>query len=165
MTREVPVTKGLIALVDDGDYALVAGRAWQAHIKPHTSYARLNLWNGGNQQKVWMHRLIMQAPLGLVVDHINHNGLDNRRENLRIVTQAENMKNRRPGCTPGGRPNHGPGARYIVWEADRQRFQVNIFVDGRIRHFGRFRVLAAAVAARDNALETLGMPQVLQATG
>lgn len=45
-------------------------------------------------KKIYLHRFLMDSPEGLIVDHINHQTLDNRRENLRVVTHSENMKNR-----------------------------------------------------------------------
>lgn len=69
-------------------------------LKWHLSDTGYAVWRGikdGKKQTIRMHRLIMNAPKGLVVDHINHNTLDNRKVNLRIVTQSENMRNKDRG--------------------------------------------------------------------
>jgi type IV secretory pathway VirD2 relaxase len=55
-------------------------------------YARATINRGGRYQYVYMHRLVMDAPPGHVVDHINGDTLDNRRENLRIITAQENSR-------------------------------------------------------------------------
>lgn len=71
------------AIVDDDDYDRVSKYKWHYS----NGYAVTNF---GYR----MHRLIMLPPHDLVIDHINHNRLDNRRENLRVCTQLENSRNR-----------------------------------------------------------------------
>jgi hypothetical protein len=106
MTAEIPLSAqkrrnsknlGLVALVDDEDYAWLCQWNWSA-----VSTHRLN---GGyamrrdNQsgKTILMHRLILGAPEGIEVDHINGSGLDNRRANLRLVTLQQNRQNRSKG--------------------------------------------------------------------
>lgn len=77
-------------LIDRGDLELVSDYKW--HIND-SGYA---VWRGikdGRKQTVRMHRLITACPTDKVVDHINHNTLDNRRSNLRVCTQSDNMRN------------------------------------------------------------------------
>ena len=82
---------GLTVLADDEDGAIVGSHRW---------YATPNVMGGfyaaahPGKTTVYMHRLIMAAPRGRQVDHINHDTLDNRRENLRIVTNRQNNENR-----------------------------------------------------------------------
>jgi len=82
-TRRIPLTRGLFALVDDEDYPWLSAVPWFASPVVNTTYARRK--PGG-----YMHRAILNAPEGLEVDHINGNGLDNRRRNLRLVTHRQN---------------------------------------------------------------------------
>jgi hypothetical protein len=106
MTAEIPLSTqkrrnsrnlGLVALVDDEDYLWLRQWNWSA-----VSTQRLN---GGyamrrdNQsgKTILMHRIILDAPEGIEVDHINGNGLDNRRANLRLVTVQQNRQNRSKG--------------------------------------------------------------------
>jgi hypothetical protein len=88
--KEIPVGKlgTVFALVDDADAELVLAYKWFLNC----GYAKANI----KGEVVGMAPLIMNRPKGMVVDHINHNRLDNQRSNLRICTQAENMRNRRP---------------------------------------------------------------------
>jgi len=92
--------------VDDEDYKLVSQYKWQEAKairkgKYYTSYALAKTCGSNKTRKtISMHRLIMNTPANLVVDHINHNGLDNRKENLRNITRSENQKNLRPGSQP-----------------------------------------------------------------
>lgn len=102
------LTQGRSALVDDEDYERLTTLKWQwdkgngerARNNPdHIGYAGRQIRTGppidGKRQrkKQWMHRIIMNCPRGLLVDHINGNGLDNRKENLRIVTVTVNNNN------------------------------------------------------------------------
>jgi hypothetical protein len=87
----IKITNGE-AQIDSDDYELVSKYKW------HRNDLGYAVWRGivdGKKQTIRMHRLIMGAPKGMVVDHINHDTLDNRKSNLRICLQAENMRNRR----------------------------------------------------------------------
>ncbi|MFA5715383.1 MAG: HNH endonuclease signature motif containing protein [Candidatus Paceibacterota bacterium] len=85
--------KGYFSEIDDADLILVQSVNWQVLHSGNTSYASGITKIGDIKKPVLMHRLIMGCPFGTVVDHINGNGLDNRRENLRIVTHKENSQN------------------------------------------------------------------------
>jgi hypothetical protein len=82
----LPLSRGKCALIDESDVALVSGRRWHAMPSNVTWYAR-------SSDGVYLHRLLTECPDGLEVDHVNHNGLDNRRANLRVCTHTENMRN------------------------------------------------------------------------
>jgi len=79
---------GKFALVDDEDYELVNKYRWTLHSR---GYITVNI----NKNRVYMHRIIMNPKTGDVVDHINHDKLDNRKCNLRICTQSQNIMNSR----------------------------------------------------------------------
>ena len=83
------------ALVDAGDYHLVAPYKWYAVQDYHNIYAATNIRKGNKYTNKRMHRLILNAKKGEIVDHINRDGLDNRRQNLRIVNFAQNRMNAR----------------------------------------------------------------------
>jgi len=96
--RKIPLTKGLFAIVSPEDYGRLADFKWYADKRDNTWYA--NRWarskaNPAKQYRVRMHREVLSTPNNLFVDHQNHNGLDNRRSNLRIATLAENGCNKR----------------------------------------------------------------------
>lgn len=94
--KEIPLTKGKTALVDDEDYELLSKRKWQAHKgnRSNNWYARRITSKNGRILTIIMHRLIMNAPDEMVVDHIDHNGLNNQKANLRLCTKAQNFCNR-----------------------------------------------------------------------
>jgi hypothetical protein len=92
MTKRIYVGPGRYALVDDEDAERVARVDWfPAHGR--TVYAKTGSTTIGANRRL-MHRLIMRAEVGTIIDHINGNGLDNRKENLRFVTASENALNR-----------------------------------------------------------------------
>ena len=90
--RLIPLTQDKYAIVDEEDYEWLCKCKWYAQRVGKDYYAR----NRRKEGLVSMHRVILNAPKGLVVDHINHNTLDNRRKNLRLCTWAQNNQNRRP---------------------------------------------------------------------
>ena len=96
MTRLIPLSRGLSATIDECDYPLVAGRSW--HAVPIRS--NLGRYYARAGTGTLMHRVLMGLKLGdgLQVDHINMDGLDNRRVNLRVCTNAENHRNGKPLC-------------------------------------------------------------------
>ena len=95
--KEIPLTQGKVALVDDEDFEVLKLHKWFVIDQGcGINYAVRNTPTGlkkPRQRCVRMHRVIMGTPNGLETDHINGNGLDNRRENLRILTHQENMQN------------------------------------------------------------------------
>ena len=93
--RVIPLTQGQFALIDDEDYENIINypHPWRADKSRYTFYAASWKNINGKQNTIRMQNLILTAPKGKLIDHINRNGLDNRRKNLRIVTQSENLKN------------------------------------------------------------------------
>jgi len=94
--RKIPLTKGKFAIVDPADYEHLSKYKWHAVRGSETYYAvrigRVSEKRCG--KNIWMHRVILGLDEGVMCDHINHNGLDNRRANLRPATRSQNMCNR-----------------------------------------------------------------------
>jgi hypothetical protein len=98
--KEIPLTQGFTAIVDDEDYDLVASVKWCAMRSATGVYAIRQVVVAKNKQSaILMHRLILQQMMEVLprarVDHKNGIGIDNRRENLRLATHSQNMANRR----------------------------------------------------------------------
>jgi len=91
MAREIHLNHGKIALIDDEDWDLVCGYSWYYFHDDHNEYAKAR--EPKTRREVRMHRLIMDAPRGVQVDHWNGNGLDNQRHNLRLCTNGQNRQN------------------------------------------------------------------------
>jgi hypothetical protein len=87
--RLIPLTKGKVAIVDAADYDWLSSFKWAANQKPGGIYACRHV----KRKNIFMHRMIMNAPVGKFVDHIDRNGLNNRRCNLRLCSFAENIRN------------------------------------------------------------------------
>jgi hypothetical protein len=90
----IPLTQGKFAMVDDADFDYIGQWKWRA-IKDH----KKDNYRAVREEKnrtIYIHRQIMNSPNGMDVDHCNHNGLDNQRNNLRICTHAENLRNQLP---------------------------------------------------------------------
>jgi len=93
---------GRIFLIDDEDVPLVKMLKWRVMSRKGraTSYVRANIRLGGKRTSIMLHRLLMglEHEDRREVDHINHDGFDNRRENLRIVTDIQQSMNKRKQC-------------------------------------------------------------------
>lgn len=86
--------------MDDADYDRLSNFRWRLH---SGGYVVRSVWLGGRNHSVYMHREIINPPDGMVIDHKNRNKTDNRRSNLRVCTQNENLCNsiRRAGQYKG----------------------------------------------------------------
>lgn len=84
--KEVILTNGMISLVDDEDFGMINKFRWYVD---SSGYAVKTI----NKDRDRMHRIIMEKPVGLIIDHINGNKLDNRKENLRLCSNKENIRN------------------------------------------------------------------------
>lgn len=87
---------GREVLYDEEDACHVVGKNWVVRVSGNTAYLQRCLYEEGSYAGYEsLHRLIAGCPEGMVVDHVNGNGLDNRRENLRICSQQQNLRNRK----------------------------------------------------------------------
>ena len=100
MSKKIPLTQGKFAIVDDKDYKKVSQYKWQYCLVGKNRDRGCVMWRGWQKERkrkqtIIMSRLIMDAPKGRVVDHKNGNTLDNRRGNLRICTNQQNLFNQK----------------------------------------------------------------------
>lgn len=148
--KEIKLTGGGIAIVDDADFEAVSAIKWRRADGPRTSYAmsvkiRGSRKTGFKYTYTGMHRLILGLSKndGIFVDHINGNGLDNRRENLRTCTRAENNRNKRP------KVRENTKYKGIVYQRDRKRWIAQIYVNKVRHHLGNFKSDLDAARAYD----------------
>lgn len=94
--KKISLTQGKFALIDDDDFEMINLFKWCAH-KAHKAYYAVAVHRDEDrkQRLILMHRLIMNASKGTIVDHINHDTLDNRKSNLRFCTHSQNIRNQR----------------------------------------------------------------------
>jgi hypothetical protein len=130
--REIPLTQGLVAIVDDDDYESLSAYKWHARILGTSRYAGRKVRTGKTFICVHMHRAILPAPIGMDVDHINGDGLDNRRCNLRIATRAQNLQNR------GAPKDNKSGYKGVCWHRKTRRWMAQITTAGKHRYLGVF---------------------------
>jgi hypothetical protein len=152
--KEIPLTRGYVAFVDDADYERVmAAGPWFAQLDKHTVYARRSIRLAANR---WtnqsLHRFLLSITDPRVpVDHINHNGLDNRRNNLRVCTPSQSATNKRK--------RRGLTSRFkgVCWNKSVRKWHAQIFVDGKKKHLGFFgSETDAAVAYYRVSIEHFG---------
>ena len=93
MSISIPLTKNHVALIDDEDFAEVSKHKWTLKETRFKKYAYRQYLKDGKKVQVLLHRFVSKCPDGMVVDHANGDGLDNRKSNLRVCTQSENLAN------------------------------------------------------------------------
>ncbi len=147
--RRIPLTQGKYAIVDPDDYKRLSKYKWYAKKCGKTFYASRTVWTGKNKKRIniTMHRQIINPPYPLVVDHINHNGLDNRKANLRPATRTQNNMNRL--CIKRkGSPSKYKG---VIWHKHTKKWNVQICYNGKRKTIGYFNDEIEAAKSYDKA--------------
>jgi hypothetical protein len=138
--RSIPLTQGKVAWVDQADYEMLSH--WRWFPTNGGAYATRNVRRGGTS---CMHRTIMLPDPGLHVDHINGDGLDNRRCNLRVCSCEENMHNLARSAA------NSSGYKGVSWFARDSRWVAHVRVEGRSTNLGYFDTPEEAARAYDQA--------------
>lgn len=150
--KEIALTRGYVAVVDDDDYEILSAHRWRASVMKPKRDGSVTVYGictttiaKGKEATQYLHRLILCAGMGTQVDHINGNGLDNRKNNLRICTCAENNRNRLP--------SHGGASKFkgVVWSKCWGKWRSTIRENGKKRHLGYFANEIDAANAYDVA--------------
>jgi hypothetical protein len=147
--KTIPLTQGQFAVVDDADYEALSQHKWCAEKKGRTYYAvrgRKRNERQSGRGNIKMHMVIAGTPPGHDTDHVDGNGLNNQRRNLRVVSHAHNLHNTT-------RKQHGCTSRFrgISWSARERRWRAAVQVDGRRIELGYFKCEFEAAAAYDAA--------------
>lgn len=135
----IPLTQGFTAFVDQADYHLVANYTWRAKRNGRTTYAISD--TGGKRS--WMHKVILQTDEK--VDHQDYDGLNNRRSNLQLCSNTENIRRKRPNL------NGTSKFKGVSWYHRTNKWQANIKFEGRSRALGHFDNEEDAARAYDAA--------------
>lgn len=148
---EIPLTKGQVALIDDADFDLVSKHKWHAKTSRNTYYAQTSTrLPDGRKGKLKMHRLLLGlTDRSVHVDHIDGNGLNNQRSNLRTCTGSENMRNR------GAASHNKSGFKGVTWHKKGGHWRATIRLNGKYTHLGYFDTPAEAHAAYCKAADEL----------
>ena len=144
--KKIKLTQNKYALVDDEDFEKLSKYKW--HFTGQYAAHRLHR-NGGNKKIQWMHRFILNTPIGKDTDHINGNKLDNRKKNLRICSRTENSRNSKI------RSNNTSGFKGVHWHGALKKWRARIKVNGKCIHLGCFDDKKSAHNAYCKASEIL----------
>ncbi|MDI9407802.1 MAG: HNH endonuclease [Candidatus Pacebacteria bacterium] len=137
----VPLTKGYEAVIDAVDVPLVEGWNWHTANSRNMVYAVRREYSGMTSVFVKMHVLIGSPPDGFLVDHINGNGIDNRRANLRHATRAQNSRNQ------GIASHNTSGFKGVSIKKGAKKYRAAICIEGKMKHLGLFPTAEKAHAA------------------
>lgn len=145
MTKTIPLTKGLVSIVDDEDFEWASQWKWNSEVNGYAR--RLGNKVNGRRTRYILHREILKRynvdiPRKYEVDHINHDKLDSRKSNLRVVSRSENIFNRIRSDNSSGHPG-------VHWESSSNRWKVQIRKDGRLAYSKRFVDLGDAIKDRE----------------
>lgn len=141
--KEIKLTRGLTALVDDEDYELLNSTKWYAEKYTHTFYARKRI----NNKLVSMQNFLLNVHSPLRVDHIDGNGLNNQRSNLRVCTHRQNMLN-------VGKRRKNPSSQYlgVSYDKSRRKWSASMGINYKSIPLGRYDTeIGAAIAYNEAA--------------
>jgi hypothetical protein len=144
--KEIQITQGQVTLVDDEDYEYLNQWKWRTtyNKSSDTFYALRTSTDNKTHKTIYMHRLLLDNP-DCYVDHINHNTLDNRKENLRLASPSESARNRRI------MKSNSSGYKGVSWNKNARKWVSSIYVDRKCIHLGYFENIEDANIAYRNA--------------
>jgi hypothetical protein len=150
--KEIPLTQNKIAIVSDEDYDYVNQWKWCFH---RSGYAVRTARVEGKQKTLSMHRVILERdnpiPEGKQVDHINMNRIDNRRENLRVVTDSQNKMNKKSTASSTSK------YKGVSWHSGRNKWHTQIKINKKVIFLGQYDNEIEAAKVYDNkAIELFG---------
>lgn len=143
--KEIPLTQGKVALIDDEDFELVSQYKWHAHKNKNVFYARSSM----DGENILLHRFILNTPDGIEIDHKDRDGLNCTRENMRLATHTQNNANR------GMLRNNTSGYRGVRFYKASGSWQSAISVNAVHKHLGYFDSPIEAARAYDEAAHEL----------
>jgi len=148
--KEIQLTKGQVAFIDDEDFEKVSLYKWTASYTNGKYYARRGVCVNGKQKTIYLHRFLTSAEKAIKIDHKNGNSLDNRKSNLRKATSSQNNQNR--GNT-AGKKYKGVG----FYPQQTKPFRARIKHSGKVIFIGNYATeIEAAKAYDQKALELFG---------
>ena len=140
----IKLSQGLVAIVDDEDYKYLNQLKWFVS-GGKKKYASRHHYVNGKDKIIRMQHLIMKTPKGKLIDHINGDSLDNRKENLRICTKADNNRN------VGIRKDNKSGYKGVNYRESHKKFRAYISLNRKIFHLGYYNTVKEAALAYNEA--------------
>jgi len=141
----IPLTKGETAIIDASDVDIVSGWNWSTWAIAGIANKYAVRVSSNPKKTILMHRAIMSAMHGMEVDHVNGNGLDNRKCNLRIATRSQNAMNSRIA------KNNKSGIKGVYWNKKREKWIAKITCERREIYLGEYKKIDDAAEAYKNA--------------
>lgn len=142
----IPLTQGKFAIIDTEDFERVNQYKWQVAKRGRFFYATAYLGKrNGKYVRQYMHRFILNALPEQLLDHINYNGLNNRKSNLRFCSKSQNAAN-----SIGGK-NRKSRYKGVYWQKDRKKWAADIRISNKTIHLGRFKKESEAGYAYNQA--------------
>lgn len=140
---EIKLTQNKICIIDDEDFEKIVQYKWYYMA---CGYAATRPWDKLTKtySTIYMHRYILSAEKGMLVDHINGNTLDNRISNLRICSQKENIRNSKM------KSSNTSGFRGVFWSKQKNKWMAKITVNYKPIHLGFYADINDAVLAYEN---------------
>jgi outer membrane cobalamin receptor len=139
--KQIALTQNKIALVDDDDFEIVNQFKWSYQDSRDTGYAKRSTYP--SKKTVLLHRFLLSATPDKEVDHINGDGLDNRRENLRLCSRRENHQNSKK------KNNLSSIYKGVSWNKEKRKWRAQIRYEDRQMHLGYFNNEIDAAKAYD----------------
>lgn len=144
--KEITLGKDRVALVDDANYDWLSHFTWHVQHGSSTDYAASQVGSSTNPNRklFYMHRIILRAEKGVHVDHIDHNGLNNQRDNIRLCTPRQNMMNKH---------GHSKTSRFkgVLYQKRREAWIAQIYLNYRLTRLGTHDTEIDAALAYDKA--------------
>ncbi len=145
--KEIPLTQGQMALVDDADYVELSKYKWFAQKNCWGDFyaARKSSMKEGKRFNIYMSRQLLGLDYGdkREGDHQNHNTLDNRRSNIRICTHSQNMRNQKLSLNQTSR------FKGVTWSKLYRKWIASIYINGRAKFLGSWDIEEVAALAYD----------------
>lgn len=148
---KICLTRGKFTLIDSEDFEFLNRWKWFAIQIGRKYYAVRSKREGKTNKRIYLHRQILKAQLKEVVDHIDGDGLNNKKVNLRVCSRAENVRNQSVRVTSKS------GYKGVSWENGKQLWRADISVNGHSKFLGHYQTKEkAAKAYNEMALEYHG---------
>lgn len=147
--KQIPLTQGKFSLVDDDVYEWASKFKWYAMKNNNVYYTRRRISIGYKKYiNVLLHHCVIGFPLfNNEVDHLNGDGLNNQRDNLKIVTHRQNQQNRHVKKT----------SKYVgvFWDSQNKKWRASIKKNGKVKFLGLFKIEEDASLAYQKALQDI----------